>query len=106
MESIYSNPRSPDKLETSMEKNELVSKDLVAFVVLSDKKFCLAVLQTTGFHFKNEKTLKMSMDLDNITAPCGSGWWDWTKQFCYRSTRFFGFPRRCGACPNEYAVTR
>jgi hypothetical protein len=96
MESIYSNPWSPGELETLIEKYELVSKDLVTFLVHSDKSFCLAVLQTIRFHFKNEKTLKLSMDMEHITSGSSdyrvngqiielspttgdSGLWDWTK---------------------------
>ena len=78
--------------------SELASKDLVAFIVWSNQKLCLAVLQVVSFHYKAEKSLKLTMDLEQITNGQGDyqvngqiielspsigedGLWDWTK--CY-----------------------
>ena len=96
LESIYQNTTSNVKVESSPDANELASKDLVTFLVLSGNQFCLMVLEVLGFHFKNEKTLKLRMGINHITNGQGEyrvsrqvielsqnsdnvGLWDWTK---------------------------
>jgi hypothetical protein len=100
LETVYSKTRSSGELETLSEKNELASKDLTAFIIRSNKKLCLAVLQVIGFRFKNEKCLKLTMGLDQITNGRGDyrvngqiieleptigeiGLWDWTKRYVH-----------------------
>jgi hypothetical protein len=103
LESVYAT-RSSVGPEVSIDTNELASKDLVAFLVISsDAKFCLAVLEVVGFRFKNEKTLKLRMGLEEITNGRGdykvngqiielsqnmddiaaSRVWDWTERYIH-----------------------
>jgi len=98
LEDLYSTSRSSVDLGSSLNANELCSKDLVAFLVQSANKFCLAVMEVVGFRFKKEKSLKLTMGVEHLTngegdfrvngqiielSPSldGTDAWDWTK--CY-----------------------
>ena len=98
LEDLYSTSRSSVDLGSSLNANELCAKDLVAFLVQSANKFCLAVMEVVGYCFKKEKALKLTMGVEQLTnsngdfrvngqiiklSPSldGTDAWDWTK--CY-----------------------
>ena len=98
LEDLYSTSRSGVDLGSSLNANELCAKDLVAFLVQSANKFCLAVMEVVGYRFKKEKALKLTMGVEQLTngngdfrvngqiielSPSldGTDAWDWMK--CY-----------------------
>lgn len=100
LEDLYSTLRSSIDLGSSLNANELCAKDLVAFLVQSVNKFCLAVMEVVSYRFKKEKVLKLTMGVEQLTngnsdfrvngqiielSPSldGTDAWDWTKHYVH-----------------------
>ena len=67
LKSLYSVSRSSIDLGSSTNTNELCAKDLIAFIVQSGNKFCLAVMEVVGFRFKKEKSIKLTMAVEQLS---------------------------------------
>ena len=100
LESLYPYSRTGSiTIEDSNNPNELRTKDLVAFIVQSANRFSLAVMEIVGFRFKKDKTLKLVMEIENLTngkcdfkvngqildlSPClDIDAWDWSKRYVH-----------------------
>jgi len=71
LKDLYSTSCSSVDIGSSLNTNELCSKDLVVFLVQLANKFCLAVMEVVSFHFKKEKSLKLTMGVEHLTNSEG-----------------------------------
>jgi hypothetical protein len=87
-------------LDTVNGADEVVAKDLLAFLVQADNTFCIAVLEVMGFRYKKEKQMKLRIDRGKLTNEAANfkvigqiieldqnpedvNIWDWTQYYIH-----------------------